>query len=596
MPTRLEELQALSDEELVELLKPLFAQMQEQGTADASRGGLLGSIAATPAVEPTGRETLQEGLLTAGQNIPFSLAERGRELEAVVSSPVQTILGTLGLMKGAGDLFAEQFGASPTPEGQQARQAGSAFAESFTPAEMMRDPTAPISNVASALLPWMPKGATTLGKLGRATRAAADPAGEMVLGAARIGGKVVDPIKQLGDKFIGGMGSLAAEGLGFTTGKQAPRIREAFRAGREGELRAFLSAIGDETTKRKIGEEVIAALRDEEKRLGGAKGDFVDAYAEAPINTQGLLDEVLGVLGEQNIRRTDRRDRVELAFPEEFSDEAQRSVEKAVRSIASIGDETSLRQLDSKKQAISDLFRAGKREGVATSRINDLVRDRLNTVEGYAEVNKDFSRLKDFFDDLEDDLNIRVRTSKRPQGKPKQAGRGIERAIMEGAEDDLALLQKIEQVTGLPVRAQSAGQGLSQTLPGGMMARFMGAGAVGGAAVGMVPLATLPLFSPRVVGTLTALTGATTAAAQKSVARLRDIARMQPGFRETITVGELFQRLQENPVAIPGDSVENPMTSREDTVLSKTGTMGRDTILSRMGSLGQGRFLRGLRQ
>lgn len=581
MPTRLEELQSLSDEELIKLLAPLFARMEQAPPAATGGGGLLGDIAPDPAVVPTGEETLQEGLLTAGQNLPYSLAERGRELEEVVTSPVQTILGTLGLMKGAGDVFAEQFGASPTPEGQKARQAGSALVESFTPKEMMRDPTAPISTFASMVLPFMPKGTTVLGKMGRATRAAADPAGEMVLGAAHLGSKVADPIKRWGDKFIGGVGDIAAEGLGFTTGKQAPRIREAFRAGREGELRDFLSAISDKTTKRQIGEEVISALREEEKRLGAAKGDFVDAYGEVPINTEGLLDEVLGVLGEQNIRRTDRRDRVELVFPEEFSDDAQRSVEKAVRSIATIPDGTTLRQLDSKKQAISDLFRAGKREGVATTRINNLIRDRLNAVDGYAAVNDDFSRLKDFFDDLEDDLNIRVRTPKRPQGKPKQAGRGIERAIMEGAEDDLALLQKIEQVTGLPVRAQAAGQGLSQTLPGGLVARGLGAGAVGGAAAGVVPLATLPLFSPRLVGTLTALTGATTAAVGKSVERLRDIARMQPGFREAITVGELFQRLQEDAVTTI------PSASREETA-------PQPTILSRMGDLGQGRFLKGL--
>lgn len=533
-------LSQLSDEQLDAML--LYSA--RQSPASAGGEGLLGNVFAEPAVQPTGEEGFSEGAATALANIPHSLANRGRELEQVVTHPLETLRGIGRLGLGAGDLLAEQFGAEPTENSNLVRQAGQSFKEGFTKENMLADPTRPIADVASLIVPFAPKGSSLLGRVGRAAQMAADPIGEAALPIARKGAQVA---RDVGSRSARIIGDAAAEGLGFSTGKQAPRIREAWRAGREGELRDFMQSIRDQESKKAIGREVIDALKEEERRLGKTKGAFVDANAETLVDATGLMDEVVAALAQQDITVTGRRDRLELVFPKKIDARAAAPIEEAVDLIADLPARAPLKEMDDVKQRISQLFRQGRQSGVATTQLNNALRKRLDAVPGYSEANADFARIKDFMGELEDELNIRTSTPKRPQGKPKQAGRGIERAITEGAEDDLALLQRIEQVTGIPVRAKAAGQGLSQNLPGGLVARSVGAGAIGGAAAGFVPLATLPLFSPRLVGSLTALTGAGARQAEQIIGRLRKAAERLPdigAIRSTITVGQLVERLQ----------------------------------------------------
>lgn len=548
MPTGAHLLREYTDEELLQLLQQLEAE-QGAGSLMARQGGLLSA----PAVEPTGNESLLQALGNAGQNLPFSLAERGRELYGVASDPVGAGRGILSLLKGTGDLASGAFGGDDqTPEAQMARQVGSALAKDFTSEGFQRDPLAPISTAATAL-----SGAGVgrlLGKTGKAAlAAAADPAMAMLGGAA----KVAAPV---GRKAMGVVGGVAAEGLGFTTGMQAPRIREAWRAGRSGEFMDFWRSITDNDSKKRLGKDVIAGLREEEQRLGKIKGDFVKENADVPVNTQGLLEEVLAVLNErQNIGRTDdvgagiartpRRDYAEYTFPEEFSPEATQRVEQALRVIEGLGDSTPLSIMDSKKQAVSQLFRPLTREGVSVTGINKAINKRLDAVPGYSEVNQEYSKIKDFIEEVGDDLNVQVRTKNRPKGKPKQAGRGMDRATMEGHEDDLLLLQKIENITGIPVRSRAAGQSMSQWMPRGLVARSVGVGTAGTAAAGVAPLGslyTIPLFSPILVGSVVSATGAGTQMVEAAINRLRYAARNMPGITDAITLGELLERAEAN--------------------------------------------------
>ena len=548
MPTGAQLLREYTDEELLQLLQQLEAE-QGAGSLMARQGGLLSA----PAVEPTGNESLLQALGNAGQNLPFSLAERGRELYGVASDLPGAARGIWSLLKGTGDLASGAFGGDDqTPEAQMARQVGSALAKDFTSEGFQRDPLAPISTAATAL-----SGAGVgrlLGKTGKAAlAAAADPAMAMLGGAA----KVAAPV---GRKAMGLVGDVAAEGLGFTTGMQAPRIREAWRAGRSGEFMDFWRSITDNDSKKRLGKDVIAGLREEEQRLGQIKGDFVKENANVPVNTQGLLEEVLAVLNErQNIGRVDdvgtgiartpRRDYAEYTFPEEFSPEATQRVEQALRVIEGLGDSTPLSVMDSKKQAVSQLFRPLTREGVSVTGINKAINRRLDAVPGYSEVNQEYSKIKDFIEEVGDDLNVQVRTKNRPKGKPKQAGRGMDRATMEGHEDDLLLLQKIENITGIPVRSRAAGQSMSQWMPRGLVARSVGVGTAGTAAAGVAPLGslyTIPLFSPILVGSVVSATGAGTQMVEAAINRLRYAARNMPGITDAITLGELLERAEAN--------------------------------------------------
>ena len=549
MPSkRLRSLQSMPDEELERLLEESTPTAPEQGGGFKS----LVSVFQDPAVDLGDPESYSslfspEAASAGIQNIPHSLANRARELEALVRDPGGTVKALGNLAVGAGDVFAEQFGAEETERSRMAKQVGREYLEGFTPGNIIRDPTRPIADIASLLVPFLPKGVTAMGKVGRVTQALADPIGEGVLRGARVASV---PAKAAARKVKDFTAGAAAEMLGFSTGIKSPAIREAFKAGFEGNVRPFLDAIADRTTPKDIGREVIDKLKELDFEAGKAKGAFVDNFADVQVNIKGLMDEITQTLAQQNITRTARRDVFEFDPPPNIDKVAAAPIEEAVGLLANLGDTVNLKTLDGIKQRVSQLFRQGKRSGVTTTNINDLVRKRLNQVDGYEAANKPVQRIKDFLEELNDEMGIRTRTPKRPKGRPKQAGKSIVRAVSEGADDDLALVARIEKFTGIPLRAKAAGQKLSQTLPGGAWGQIMGAGIAGGVGYAAGPaasIALLPLFSPRLVGRLTAFAGVGSREAGEAVQRLRGMAERLPNIgaiRSTVTVGELLERIE----------------------------------------------------
>jgi hypothetical protein len=353
MPTRAEQLQLLGDDELLELLQPILARQQAGGQPETT---LLGNLFADPAVNPTGDEGLGEGLSNAASNLPHSLANRGRELEQVISHPLDTLsaIGSLGM--GALDVGAEAFGAEPTKAGQFARDAGGQLLSDFSSEGLQRDPTAALSTVASVLSPGLKAGG-----LGRASKFANVAADIPSAAIGAVAGPIGRGVAKGGAKALSTAGDISAEVLGRTTGSRAPAIKEAFKAGREGaeQSDAFKLAVRDQTTKKQIGTQTIDALRAEEKRLGAAKGDFVDANADALIDIDSLIDDTLGELEDLGIRMSDSGDR--LIFPKKIDAKAQSAIQEAMDVL---GD------LDRRQPQIDIEFGAGTGRGATAPKRN----------------------------------------------------------------------------------------------------------------------------------------------------------------------------------------------------------------------------------
>lgn len=555
MPTRLQQLMALSDEELEALLQPILARQQQapQVTSDSSFLDFL----TEPEVEPTGQEDFGTGLGNAVRNVPFSLAERGREFEQVVTDPPGTVKALLKLLGGTLDVGAEAFGAAPTENSQFARQAGQQLASDFTCEGLQRDPTAALSTVASVLAPGLKAGGA--GRLGQGASMAADVPSTILSQLANLSKPLGQSVARGANRAVGTVGDLTAEVLGRTTGSRAPAIKEAFAAGREGVAQsdAFKQAVRDQTTKKAIGRETLDTLREEETRLGKAKGDFVDSNAETPIEISTLYDDALRELESLGITPSTSGDK--LIFPRKIDSKAATTVQEAMDILAELGGQstTTLSILDDAKQAVGNLFRkAGKgdrRLKKALAGINEKMRDRLNTVDGYEAVNSEFAKLQDFLaDTVGDDLNIDIRAGARGRGKSKQAGERIVRSLDEGREDELAALGAIEQRTGQNLRAQAAGQRLSTTAPVGLLGQIGVGSIVGGgltagllstpAAIAAMPL--VALFSPRAVGRIAVHFGNNTRRTKAFIEQVRKVADRLPAnaLQQGITVGEVVER------------------------------------------------------
>lgn len=214
-----------------------------------------------------------EWLGTAAKNIPYSLAERARELGQLVSDPGAAIKGIAGVAEGAWDVATGEDSA----EAKMARQVWEEIKSQTTdPRRIAEDPTAALANIATLVMPFYggtrmaltkaglegTRGASMLSKVGRAADIAADPAmfaaGKAISGAGKVAGKAKDVIGK-------GAGKIGLLGLGAGTAKGVGRLEEAYKAGARGE-RGVLEEAADAGTKEPLGRELLESLEESERK------------------------------------------------------------------------------------------------------------------------------------------------------------------------------------------------------------------------------------------------------------------------------------------------------------------------------------------
>jgi hypothetical protein len=565
----LKELQTLPEGKRAQAMKLIEAEQERgelvvvfSGVTEASapvveQTSTFGDILSEPAAEREPGSGVVGLAETAWRNLPFSAAEMGREGEGFIRSILDepegsrmALLKTLGRL-GLGALevgpggtggSAGMFTDSPSlrqisPRAEEfiemKRQMGRSIGD---PDEIARHPLGALSTLFGLAQPFKPK--TGMGR--KVIDAGSTPLVDVVKETGKKAGWVTKKIK-------GAAGASLSELLGAMTGLQAPQFMQSFAAAFEGNFGPFWKTLRDKTTSLVRGQKVIKALRELDKKTGKAKGDFVKANADVPVNTNGLMAEVEALLADQDIIRTARRDRVEFKFPTRFEGAGISEIERAISLVDELGEFTSLRKLDDIKQSIAKLFKEGQQSGVATDGIADLVRARLDQFEGYTRVNRRVEKTKNFLARVEDGLGIRTkRTKKGIKGNPQQAGARMDAALVEGAESKLKLLGRLEKVTGLPLRAEAAGSRGSRVLPVGLVARPVLAGLAGGAVFTGSGLlgGSLLLFSPGFSSSLAAIAGFTARQSNKVTKALRAAADKIPGKRETLTLGQLLERTE----------------------------------------------------
>lgn len=232
-----------------------------------------------PAVEP--REGLSmflqasppiinpEYLSTAGQNLPFSAAELGREFEGAFSHPKEMLKALAGIVRDVPTAPASALGLTPGQPNRAEDFVKSVGSSIFDPEESARHPLGALAGLASLFQP-MAKGPMAKKLLG----AAADPITTAVAGTLKLGkegikkARVPEAASRVGEVA----GGLATEVFGATTGEGGGNIRGLVQSGvasphRASRARAELK----EGSDRAIGRETVDQIQERIDELGTEK-------------------------------------------------------------------------------------------------------------------------------------------------------------------------------------------------------------------------------------------------------------------------------------------------------------------------------------
>src|SRR3990167_2809646 len=494
------------------------------------------------------------GAKIAAKNLPYSAVERGREFESVVSDPLGA-LGALGKV-GLGGMRALAKNAPqsdplagilrrlvPEEYEETAGAAGRGVLESVTnPERIVEDPLGFISTLASVADPAL--SAMKLPRLAKVARVASDLPTEAVarpaLGAARkllgpTASRITSPIKSAAVGIEDFSSEALSDLLGVTTGAGGEKVRQAFKAGFEGNLYAFRKAIHDRVIDEDIAQKVKEPLTQLKTQLGSAKGKFVDDNARIMVPTKNLREEVFGangILAKLNVEVTPRNNFLELNIPKQAAAVVgeSKTFQQAIELIDSVAPhgvrfpEASLLALDQTKQALDALFRKGELSGVVTVRIRQAVSAELNQVPGYQQINESLAAFNEVLDEMKGKFGLRIPDPDFAERK-HSVGRRLTASMNEGREAELRAIEKLEAITKVPLRALISGQGLSQLAPkgligrggaaelfrglvaGGAAATTVGAGMVNPALGAITGVGSLALFLPRIVGRIASVAG-----------------------------------------------------------------------------------------
>ena len=505
-------------------------------------------------------------IATGIANLPFSASERARESAALLDDPggAVSLLGKIARgIKGAvpqaavpGFRTPDFFRETAPEDTQTAVDAGTDLAETFTSEKLQTDPLAAITTIGA------PGSRGLIGTVGKATRAGVSR------GAREVASFVTDAAEDVGRAL--------AEIPGFSTGARAGNIVEAFKAGLEGNKEVFLKAVRDQVTTKDIARQVVGKLKEAKGKifddLQGFRADLKASGQQVDISDLkrdivGDLDAngAGGILQDQfdvGVSRSLSGD-IDLDFnpPSQIirTDDIV-AIETAIKELLSQPDVIDAFTLDAIKVRLSELFTENRKGGALVDQVRKATRQKLGRsvqdINGvsYDSAMKDLTAFEDLESALREDLSIRL-LPKKGETKPptKAAGKQIGRSLREGEEDALRAVEGLEaKFPELKLRAQISGQALSQLAPIGIVGRGGAATAIGTATVTqfLPVLATLPAFSPKLVGQAMVRAGATAKKAQDVIGEISSLisrARalgIDDAVLQALTIGELLERLE----------------------------------------------------
>ena len=450
------------------------------------------------------------------------------------------------------------------------------------PEAIISDPFAGLTNMA-ALAPGGPKG-SLMAKIGSKAEML-DP----VVAASKAAGAGVNA----GGKIPAVAERAAAETVGFLSGLGGERAKTAIEAGAEGQRPAFKKAIR-EGSPYQLGKQVVGSLERELNRLGNIKDKFL--REQKPVDIADLKKKIIGNIeqggagglleefrikivpdpnnGKILVRQGNYSTRVNIEVPESFRAADQGKIENILESILESSDEMPAIQLDDIKQGIDNITAPTPQGGRAVAEIRQAVRKKLGEIIGFDKVS---DPIKDVYDQEKNISDRLVQSTMLPKGKkqvnPETVGKKIVDApnIGTGQKDRLEALQRLEEQTGLPVKAESAGIGFQGFTPTGLtgksefMQRLAPIFAVGaGVGLGAIPpstLLSLPAMSlafvPRFAGQSLARLGQVTGPTDKLAKHLTSVAQDAVQQAQALgvnprnlTLGQLIERFPDDAEAV----------------------------------------------
>ena len=305
-----------------------------------------------------------EFLTTAAKNLPYSLAERGRELDALIDDPGAAWTGVKRLASGGAALLGEM-GRDPeevrrereenllpgqvdtTEEDKElARQVWEEVKSQTTdPRKIAQDPTAALANIASLIAPVVggarmalakgggegTRAASLLSKGGQVADIAADP---ILTPALKVGKKALglagqtktgQKLKALPGKAQAAAGMIGAHALGEASGVKGEKTIAAYEAGKRGQRQTLEKAV-ERGRATDVSEPLLEKLRLEEEsyvkeQLKGTAKDIPEKVYETP---SGFGERYLKTPeGKATLSRETKRIKQEMIDKEKVNREIQ---------------------------------------------------------------------------------------------------------------------------------------------------------------------------------------------------------------------------------------------------------------------------------
>lgn len=460
-------------------------------------------------------------------NLPSSALGVVEGIANTVMHPIDTAQGLYNVGKGAVSKAAGALGVEQDPETKAHNEAalnavGQFFADRYggienfkktiaeDPAGFALDLSTILSGGQAALarVPGAARAATTVGNVAEATNPV-NLAGRAVTGI---------PIPKTGLKA--GVEPVVSNVLGMTTGAGEGPVRQAARAGFEGN-KAFADNMRGNVPMTEVVNQAQSASRQIRENGSAAYRSGMNSAARSDtwINYQPIHDKLKSardIVYYKGIAKDDNAAKVLQAIEDKIGEWRSLPIERdAVGKI--VNSPYSVEAADALKQALGDIrkdTKPGTRSRAVADSIYNATKDAIvQQSPDYANVQKSYSETKRLLDELERTFSLGERrgvdTTLR---KLQSTTRNNVQANYGYRNEKLAELAKHEP----DIPYALAGQSLNAATPRGLTSQLAaksvgltGGGMLAGNAAGMAAInpvmlaitgATLPFFSPRVVG------------------------------------------------------------------------------------------------
>lgn len=303
-------------------------------------------------------------------------------------------------------------------------------------------------------------------------------------------------------KTATGIGNLATNTLGITTGAGGEAVRTALKGGSD-----FTSAMRGKTSMQDVLQESQDAVS---QLIQKRSTEYQSKLADIKTNTSSLDISPINQTLENNLKSFNVKPIQGEILPESFNrstlqnDKPAQEIFKTVYdNMKSYGTQAGDRTpvaLDTLKRSLSDLYSPNSSVRSFTSSMTDSVKTILKkNVPGYEEMTKQYSDYSNLLKDIKQNLAVGGKAGE------QTAMNRLTGALKQNNELRLEVLKELEKTTGVNLKDKIAGAALSDAIPRGFLGKGIDIYALSSIFRGIISpsaFAQLLATSPRFVGEL----------------------------------------------------------------------------------------------